>query len=276
MEKTNHIDLARLQRPNLPSDLILRPTLLAYLNENIHKSLTMVCAGAGFGKSTLISSWLQNLEYYSAWISIQVADSDLRLFLSHLIATIQAKVPGFGNAIQPLLQTVPLPPVEYLAIELKNELAQLPTPFVLVLDDLHLVDHSSVFPLLQVLLEPPLDPLHLCILSRKELPLPLSRLRSKNRLNEISTHQLRMTHEEIKGFLGNSMNDADCSWVQERAEGWVAGLRLFKLQSSLNQHLRLFKKEEESNIFDSFFTEEILDGFNASCLNALFKISILT
>ena len=270
------IDESRLQMPSLPNDFVLRSGLVAYLNENIHKSLTVVCAGAGFGKSTLISGWLQQSAHRSAWVSVQADHNDLRFFLSHLIVAVQAEVPGFGTTLLPLLQTLPLPPVEYLAVELKNELGRLSTPFILVLDDLHLVDNSAVFQILHVLLDPPLDTLHLCIISRKELPIPLSRLRSKNRLNEITDQQLRMSRDEMDCFLGEAMNVSDRFWIEERAEGWAAGLRLFKLQFSLGRSLKFSQKDTEPNFFDSFFTEEILSGFGDSCLDALFKISILS
>jgi LuxR family maltose regulon positive regulatory protein len=275
------IDLARLHAPSLPGDFIPRAQLFSFLTDNVHKALTLVCAGAGFGKSTLISGWLKSSSFSYAWISLQEDHDDPRIFFTHLIAAVQQAEPEFGVGIMPQLQVSPIPPMNYLAIEFKNEFGKFTEDFVLVMDDLHLVKQSYILKFLQVLLEPPLDHLHLCILSRKEPHLRLSKLRSRNGVNEIVANQLRMTRDEIDSFLDESssvMLDAPVrSLIRERSEGWIAGLRLFKLQLSSGRGTDgIFKMGGEiGHFFESYFMEEILGGFSDICIDSLLKISIL-
>jgi len=282
MVATNHIDAARLQMPDLPSDYVPRPTLFANLDAHAQKPLTLVYAGAGFGKSTLMSGWLRQVPHRSVWISIQEEHDDLRAFLALLVAAVRQEFPVFGKAMLPLFQISPLPPANYLAVELKNEIGKLPAPFFLVLDDLYLVQNASIFQLLQILLDPPLKKLHLCILSRTVPPLSLSKLRMNGGVNEIGVRELRMTPEEVDAFLSNNqtkrINSSIRSLVQERSEGWAAGLRLFKLQLSSNpEGIRMLGETVRTGqVFDTYFLEEILGHCNEDYLDALRKISILS
>ncbi len=282
MGKRNYIDEARLQMPDLPSDYVPRVALFSSLGANAKKPLTLVCAGAGFGKSTLISGWLRQVPHQSVWISVQEEHNDLRAFLSLLVEAVRQEFPMLGKTMLPLLQISPLPPVNYLAVELKNELGKLPNPFFLVLDDLHLVKNPSTFKLLQTLLDPPLKKLHLYIISRKTPPLSLSKLRMKGGVNEIGPQQLRMAPEEMDAFLSSNqtkqIDSSIRSLVQERSEGWMAGLRLFKLQlsSDFEGFRMLVEAGRTDQVFDTYFLEEILGHCNEEHLDTLRKISILS
>jgi len=272
------VDFSRLHNPGIPSDFVERSVLFDRLDEGVQKALTLVCAGAGFGKSTLVSGWLKKSAYSFAWVSLQEDHAEPRNFFAHLIAAVQQVEPGFGEGILPLLQISPLPPIHYLSVELKNELGKLPSPFVLVLDDLHLINTASVFEFLQVLLEPPLKSLHLCIISRKRPSFRLSKLWSRGEISEIGSDQLRMTREEMDIFFGGSVGSEVCSVMQERLEGWVAGLRLFKLRISQGRGVEgsLNMEGGTESLFDAYFMEEILEGFSADCLGSLLRISILS
>ena len=53
----------------------------------------MVCAPAGYGKSTLVSQWLEEIDWPSAWLSLDTHDNDLRLFLAYFVAAVQTIFP---------------------------------------------------------------------------------------------------------------------------------------------------------------------------------------
>ena len=89
--------------PGLPRDFVPRPRLIAWLNHAISDPLTLVCAPAGFGKSTLVSSWLEGLTtgrggelppMPGAWLSLDAYDSNIDLFLRYFIAALRTIVPG--------------------------------------------------------------------------------------------------------------------------------------------------------------------------------------
>ena len=89
-EKSPNIDIIRtkLHRPPVTKDLVPRSHLLERLEYCRQRPLTLISAPAGYGKSTLASSWLGTCECPGAWVSLDDDDSDLRVFLTYMVAAI--------------------------------------------------------------------------------------------------------------------------------------------------------------------------------------------
>ena len=80
----------KLNRPPLQADLVSRSRLYDRLNNHWRqRPLTLISAPAGYGKTTLASSWLETLDIPVAWLSLDEADSDLFVFLIYLIAAVR-------------------------------------------------------------------------------------------------------------------------------------------------------------------------------------------
>jgi LuxR family maltose regulon positive regulatory protein len=79
-------------RPNV----VLRPRLSERLNHGLHRTLTLIAAPAGFGKTTLVSAWLASCNRQVAWLSLDAADTDPTHFLSYLVAALQTIAPSIG------------------------------------------------------------------------------------------------------------------------------------------------------------------------------------
>src|SRR5262245_27767640 len=105
---------AKIAIPRMPGDMVARPRLVARLNEGLASQLTLVCAPAGYGKSTLISEWLQQMPMPSAWLTLDEGDDDLFAFLSYLVAAVQRIASDFGQATLPLLAASTLPDLSIL------------------------------------------------------------------------------------------------------------------------------------------------------------------
>src|SRR3954454_25077496 len=118
-------------RPNV----VLRPRLIARLNEGLHRKLTLVAAPAGFGKTTLLSAWLAHCGRPVAWLSLDEGDNDPTRFLAYLVAALQTIAPRIGVGVVAMLQSPQPPPMETMLAALLNQTTTLPTHFVLVLDD---------------------------------------------------------------------------------------------------------------------------------------------
>jgi LuxR family maltose regulon positive regulatory protein len=234
-DPTATIDIIRtkLHRPPLTPDLVPREHLLARLEANPQRALTLVSAPAGYGKSTLVSHWLERETRPSAWLSLEAADSDLRRFLQYLIAALQTLAPEIGRDTLALLKKLDLPPWKILAQTLLNELSRLKEVCLLVLDDYHRLHESAIHDLLNELLAHPLPALHLVLIARHDPPLPLSRLRAHHRLLELREPDLRFSPSEVRIFLQQAsaapVEEHSVALLDERTEGWVTGLRLFTL-----------------------------------------------
>ena len=118
---------------------VVRPHLVARLNEGLDNKLTLISAPAGFGKTTLLTEWVPQSERAVAWLSLDEADNDLTRFLTYFIAALQRLKPDFGQALLAVLQSPQPPAVEGLMTALINEITHTLDDFALVLDDYHLI-----------------------------------------------------------------------------------------------------------------------------------------
>jgi ATP/maltotriose-dependent transcriptional regulator MalT/ActR/RegA family two-component response regulator len=230
IEDASPILRTKLQRPVLFEDLLPRSELMVRLDELRRRPLTLVSAAAGYGKSTLASLWLEAWEGPYGWLSLDDVENDLRQFLNYLLAAIANAFPGACETTRSLLQAPELAPVSDLSRYLGNDLEEIKDPFILVLDNYHLIREKTVHDLMDAVLAHPPQNLHLMLLARRDPPLLTSKLRALNQMNEIGTIDLRFTVAEIKAFLetilGHSVDEKTAWTIQERLEGWPAGMRL--------------------------------------------------
>ena len=198
----------KLYLPRLRPSLVPRPRLIQTLNQGLTGKLTLISAPAGFGKTTLISSWIDALptsdaapsSHRIAWLSLDEDDSAPIRFLSYVIAALQHIDPHIGESALPLLQALPLP-LSSVMTTLLNDIAKQPDSLLLVLDDYHAVDSRSIDEALTFLLDNLPPQLHLAITSREDPNLPLARLRAHGLLTELRAADLRFTVAETAVFL---------------------------------------------------------------------------
>ncbi|MCA9922707.1 MAG: hypothetical protein KC421_10055, partial [Anaerolineales bacterium] len=190
--------------------LIPRPHLLKRLNEGWQQNhkLTLISAPAGFGKTTLASTWVRQREEPVAWLSLDAGDQDLTRFLSYLLTTIDG-VDGMSSTIGKkglqLLQSAHPPPAEAVLIPLINDIVAHLDHIFLVLDDYHTIEATAVDDALTFLLDHLPEQLHLVIVTRVDPNLPLARYRARGSLNELRAADLRFTLEEAAVFLNEVM-----------------------------------------------------------------------
>jgi LuxR family maltose regulon positive regulatory protein len=217
----------------LRTSLVPRPHLIERLNEGLAGKLTLISAPAGFGKTTLVSYWLDQVELPAAWLSLDEDDNELARFLTYLIAALQTIQPEVGTEVLALLQSSPLPPSHTILTLLINELASISERFILVLDDYHTVETDTIDQALTYFLDHLPPAMHLVLTSRVDPNLPLSRLRAGGQLNELRSAELRFTSEETTRFLaqmtGLSLTAAEVAALDRRTEGWIAGLQMAAL-----------------------------------------------
>ncbi len=184
----------KLHRPSITSGLIDRPRLLKQLNSNINRPLTLVLASAGFGKTTLVSAWLESMAagqsaaaaFPAAWLSLDENDSDLNLFIRYFIAALRTIFADACAETLMLLQARQPPPLALLYATFSNELEKLPGDSILVLDDYHTLHGVEVHDLLNQWARHWPKPLHLVLISRINPPLPLASLRARGEISEFA------------------------------------------------------------------------------------------
>jgi LuxR family maltose regulon positive regulatory protein len=224
-----------------------RPRLLERLDHGLGRRLTLVSAPAGFGKTTLIASWLHRLLQRQgaesdagqhsglsvAWLTIEREDNDPVRFFNYFIAALQSICPGAGVTALPFLDTPHLPAFDHLMTLLLGDLAALEGRSLFVLDDYHFITHAELQSAVSFFLEHLPSNHHLVIATRQEPSLPLPRLRMHSEITEIRLLDLRFTSEETADFLARGMGlaaTAEAAQIlEDRTDGWAAALQMAAL-----------------------------------------------
>ncbi len=271
----------KLHQPRVTADLVHRPRLKESLDNGLDRPLILLAAPAGFGKSTLVSDWLGTSPFPHAWISLDEADNDLGVFLAYLLAAMQTLFPDALPETRAFLTGITLPGVGVIARSLINELDELARDFILVLDDFHLIREQSVHELLSLLLQHPPQGLHLVITSRLEPQVSLDVLRARHQVAEIRGHNLRFSLAEIAAFvertLGAPLAADTLAVLEEKTEGWAAGLRFatLRLRHSGDVDNQLAGLQAENRYVIDYLMREVLSQVSPAMRRFLLKTSIL-
>ncbi len=224
--------------------MVVRQRLLEVMEDAISRPLTLISAPAGFGKTTLITSWLYETgnESRTAWLSLDQDDSDPVHFAYYMIATLQGIEPRVGRAPISLLGSLKMPGLKDLMSLLLNEIAAAQERILLVLDDYHTVRNPDIDSALSFLIERMPERLRLIVATREAPQLPLARWRTLERVAEIGLDELRFSYDEAVLFfrqtMGLNIDSRSARTLEARTEGWIAGLQMAALS------LRLRGREE--------------------------------
>jgi LuxR family maltose regulon positive regulatory protein len=272
----------KLHIPHTRPGFVARPRLADRLAPAHGGELTLVCAPAGFGKTALLADWARRDRRPVAWLSLDEADNDPVRFWRHAAAALDTVRPGVAQHVAALLGGG-LQPASFEAVvaALVNELAGVAEEVVLVLDDYHLIQAPPVHQSFGFLLEHLPACLKLVVASRADPPLPLARLRARGLLSELRERDLRFTPEEAAELLhatvGPELPEAAVAVLQERTEGWVAGLQLAALSLQGRGDVAAFVEGFSGShryVLD-YLTEEVLDRQPQPLRGFLLQTSVL-
>ncbi len=149
-----------------------------------------------------------------------------------LVAALSRAFPGLGDHARSMLQSPQPPAIDVVIGALLDDLAGLPGPCLLVLDDYHTISDADIHAGVAALIEHLPPPARVAILSRSEPPLPLARLRVAGRLAELRAADLRFSQAETAAFLhchGLALAPDDAAEIAARTEGWPGALQLAAL-----------------------------------------------
>ncbi|TVR94659.1 MAG: helix-turn-helix transcriptional regulator, partial [Trueperaceae bacterium] len=239
------IPLAKLRTPELRPQHVARAALTERLAGAWRHPVTLVCAPAGFGKTSAVVAALgapvgrregdaaaHEPGGRLAWVSLDEHDAEPQRFFRLLGAALQ-RATGLGSELVATLASPQPPPVRPLLPPLLNALAEADANVLLCIDDLHVVEDARVHDDLAFLVEHAPRGLRLLLASRADPPLPLHRWRARGQLLEVRADDLRLSIEEtstlLDAVLGRTLDAATAAAVQRATEGWAVGVRLASL-----------------------------------------------
>jgi LuxR family maltose regulon positive regulatory protein len=273
----------KLTPPRTSLRQVPRPRLLDMLQAGTQQLLTLVSAPAGAGKTTLLTSWSSSRQPPGplAWLSLDAADNSATSFWPYALAALCQS--GAVPSDSALCGLTPQPGSEERFLpQLVSGLAELPTPVVLVLDDLHEINDATVLEGLEFLLRHAPPQLRLVLASRFDPPLPLQRLLVSGQLAQVRAADLAFTVAEVAELLATSedlpqLSEDDLALLQARTEGWAAGLRLaaLSLEGQPNPHRFVSELAGDDKSIADYLTGEVLDRQPEEMRSFLLRTSIV-
>jgi ATP/maltotriose-dependent transcriptional regulator MalT len=254
-----------------------RDRLRARLDASLEARLVLVSAPAGFGKTTLLADWLDRPGIHGAWLSLSARDNDVVRFARHLAAATARLAGGIESSVT--LDAQAFDPELALA-GILGDLEAAGDGAVLVLDDYHLIDESTIHRLVASLVDRLPPGARIAMATRADPPIPLARLRARGELVEIRAEDLRFTRDEAADLLrsaGVDLEAASIDTLTDRTEGWAAALRLaaISLRDRPDQAALVERFGASHRYVLDYVVEEVLAGLPAPSQEFLLRTSIL-
>ena len=243
--------------PQTGKQIIERERLNAILLQSTAK-LIVVQAPAGYGKTTFLSSWFQQLETAVAWYTVDQTDNDLNRYWKYLIHAIGHSLqPEAASRINSILHAQPQLPLEFLVDSLLYELSLSTKKIHIMIDDYHHIHNIAIHQAMTRLIDFLPENCFIYLTSRSTISLPIAKWRLNHCLLEIGLEQLLFTYEETKEFYKNLNKKLDVKVFQkvfEITEGWATGLQLTNLAGFHNVDDKEFG-ESNSNVIHYLMNE---------------------
>lgn len=268
----------KLNKPQLPDPMISRESLLKDCD---WASVILVSAPAGSGKSTIVSAWLSEQSKAYCWYTLDDWDNDFMQFLSCLLSGIETIDVLAYETIKPLLDAFQAIGFEAFLRTLINQLHTIKSPYILILDDYHVIRNDQIHQVIRTILEHFPPSMQLVLITREDPPFPLAKMRAAKKLKELRISQLRFTAEEIRAYFSQQLHvSLEVEQIQHlisRTEGWIAGLQMTTLSmqgmNDVSSFIEAFSGSHDY-IMD-YLMEEVLERQTPEIRSFLLRTSIL-
>lgn len=249
--------------PPVRQGWVHRPRLLEMLGE-APPPLTLISAGAGFGKSGLVSEWVGRSGTPAGWLSLDSADDDPARFWSYVLGALATVVPEVAGDLALAMRSENPPDIAGTLADLINRLSHAASPVAVVLDDLQVIESADIHSSLSHLVRHCPPQLRLIVTTREDPPWPLSRLRARGQMREIRARDLQFSLDEAMQLLetttGRRLELRDCEALLSRTEGWVVGLHMaaMSLRASDDAHAFVAAFSGSHRFVLDYLAEEVL------------------
>lgn len=271
--------LTKVRAPQRRKDILHRVRLVDTIHQNLHRKLTYISAPAGYGKTTLLIDFANDVDAIVCWYLISPQDRDLVEFTRHIVAAFQQQIPQFGKELEEALS---MPTAEHdpasLAAEIINEVERRIDDFcVLVLDDYHLAGENEVIvDFIENLLEHLPDHLRILIGSRSVYGIPTANLYIRDELITIGAEELRFRAEELQRLVRQNyhvrLSQEQANELAKRADGWIVAL-LLAIRSMDNGAFPKFAGATEQ-VYE-YLAEEVVSRLDSDLRKFMYATSLL-
>ena len=228
---------SKLNRPKVSPDLLTRPHLIEKLEKHSHLPFILISAPAGYGKTMLISQWLEQRGNNYAWISLDQSMSDSSTFISYFAETLERSTSVEIPELKNLDQGAHLLSWESIIDIIVNKINELKDPIRLILDDYHLISNREIDRLINAIISENIGNFRLVLITRWDPPLQLRELRLYQRMLELRIRDLRFSQDEISELLAReghvNFSEDEISELLTETEGWILAIRMIVMARAL-------------------------------------------
>jgi LuxR family transcriptional regulator, maltose regulon positive regulatory protein len=247
--------------PEVNSGLLYRERLMKLLDSGIDKNLSIICAPAGYGKTTLLKQWSERFIDQTVWISLDYTDNDPIHFWGKIAKAVGHKLQtDLYERLLPLLTTQPRLPAKLFVDLISTEIGSSHSKVQLILDDYQVITQSTIHRSFARLIEHRQKNFKIIIASQSQLPLPLMRWKADSIVQEVNSNEIKFTYKETAQYLGEISKPnfrLDLNTLHE----------IFKKSEGLPMSIKLFAKVSENKKLE----DVISNGNNPYVSDYLFR-----
>ena len=227
----------KFNRPNLAADHLQRPHLVEILEKNRHVPLILVSAPTGYGKSILISQWLEKKGDNYGWLSLDENMDDASTFLSYFIEALNISDSVGKQRLKNLERESHFLAWQTVIEVVVNGINEFQGPFKLILDDYHLISNQDIHKLMDTIIREEIKNFQLVIITRRDPPFHLRGLRLYQKMLELRARDLRFNQDDIAKLLAMerivSFSEDETSELLSQTEGWILAIRMIIAAKSI-------------------------------------------
>ncbi|MGZ6994307.1 MAG: AAA family ATPase [Acidimicrobiia bacterium] len=269
--------VAKLHVPPPRPGIVTRARLVDRVRSG--EPVVVISAPAGYGKTTLLSQWAEADERPFAWLTVTEHDNDLTTLVAYLVRALDTADPLCPEVLETFAAAGADGPTVLLP-RLGRALLERPQPFVLALDDVHLLTEAECLSALDVLVAHLPEGSQLALATRQDLPLARARLRARGTLMEIRAEDLTLTAAEGAVALrdaGLELDEAAADSLVERTEGWAAGIYLAALavRDLPDAEDAAARFTGDNRVVAEYLRDELIDGLPDDLVEFLVRTSVL-
>ncbi|MFD1315150.1 LuxR C-terminal-related transcriptional regulator [Namhaeicola litoreus] len=239
----------KLNRPKISQELLPRPHLIQKFTEKSFLPFILVSAPAGFGKSVLVSQWLENHPKQYAWLSLEESMNDSQTFISYFVEMLKKFEALDLQKLKKIEQDYTFLSWQAIIDTVINTLNQLELQTSLILDDYHLITNPEIHALMEALISENMNHLQMIIITRFDPPFLLRELGLYHKLMEIRMRDLRFKEHEIAELLAiekdSRFSAVEIKELSSKTEGWILAIKMIIMAKSISE---IGTKEESTGI----------------------------
>ena len=261
-------------------EVLQRPSLVKQLDGCLDATLSLVCAPAGYGKSTLYADWRNKLlrdNVKACWLSLDQDDNDAFQLLTYIAYSLYEGGVDFSAAgITEKFHSGDLSARTLLNI-IQRAIESEDQKTVVIFDNFENLNEETIDRVIQPLLTYAPANLHVAVASRDDRRLKVAKLETEGLALRLPARSLNFTVDELRLFFEDYLPAETIEEIRRLTEGWPVAVQMLKSSVKADRDIDrvLANMTSSSSVITTYLSEQILSGLDSNLQNFLMDISLM-